>query len=389
MCVVNDKAMELVGINAEMPNPPGGRIVRWPGSRKPNGLLQEAAMYQALALLPTPSQDQLLALLKATQQFYASKGITTAQDGLTDLATYEFLRSAAASKQLYIDIEALASFRQIDSFLNTYAFGRSENGLRLAGVKVITDGSPQGKTAFFRDPYRTKVPGCMHDCRGFPTTDQAKLKALMAACYGQNIQLYAHANGDAAIDLLLDTHSLLADSLTLTQEDLRTVVIHSQFVRPDQLERYREFGFVPSFFTNHAFFWGDVHERNLGPERASFLSPMESARKMGITATNHTDFVITPLDQLFLVWTAASRTTRSGKILGASERLAVIDALKAVTINAAYQHKTESLKGSIKEGKLADFVILEKNPLEVPVDSIRSLEIVETIKGGEVVYVKG
>ena len=388
MCVVNSRAMELAGIGPTTPDPPGGVIVRLPGSGQPSGLLQEAAMYSALGLLPQPGMEQMWKMLDETQLFYAERGITTAQDGLTDLQTYEFLKEAAKTDRLFIDIECLASYRQAEQYLANHRFGESVNGLRLAGLKMVTDGSPQGKTAFFRRPYRTAVPGCVHDCRGFPTISGPQLKGLLTACYANDVQVYAHANGDAAIDLLLAAHEEVADSLGLSEANQRTVVIHSQFVRPDQLEAYRRFGFVPSFFTNHAFFWGDVHRLNLGEDRAAFLSPMQTARQMGITATNHTDFVITPLDQMFLLWSAVTRTTRSGKVLGPEERLTPHQGLQAITVNAAYQHRLEDRKGTLVAGKLADLVILDRNPLVVAPDSIKSIRVVRTIKGGKTIYSK-
>ena len=169
---------------------------------------------------------------------------------------------------------------------------------------------------------------------------------------------------------------------------MRTVVIHSQFVRPDQLQKYKQYGFIPAYFTNHAFFWGDVHLENLGEERASFLSPMKTSMDMGIVCTNHTDFIVTPLNQLFLTWTAVNRTTRSGKVLGEAERLSPWEALKCITINSAYQHKTEKIKGSIAVGKLADFVVLSDNPLTIDPMKIKDIEVLKTIKEGKVIFEK-
>jgi len=208
----------------------------------------------------------------------------------------------------------------------------------------------------------------------------------MKQCYEAGIQLYTHANGDGAIDLFLETHQSVIDSMANVPEDLRSVIIHSQFVRPDQLELYKKYAMIPAYFTNHAFFWGDTHLANLGEERASFLSPMKTTMDMGITCTNHTDFAVTPIDQLFLLWTAVNRVTRSGKILGEAERLSPYEGLKAITINSAYQHKQEHLKGSIKVGKLADFVILKENPLTVAAEKLKDIIVLETIKEGEMIY---
>ncbi len=386
MGVVNQAGMAVAGIEQTTPNPPGGMIVRDFDTHEATGLLQESAMYLLLNRLPAPTQEQMHQLFQLTQHTYASHGITTAQDGLTDFASYTFLKQVAEQGRNIIDIEALASFRDFDKFMENVDRFDTTSRFRLTGMKITTDGSPQGKTAFFKRPYLTKVPGCVDQFRGFPMVDRHQLDKVMSACYANDIQLFVHCNGDASIDMLLEAHQEVTTTLNLDNDKQRTVIIHSQFVRPDQLEQYKAFKFVPSFFTNHAFFWGDVHTLNLGRDRAEFLSPMQSAFKMGITATNHTDYTVTPLDQLFLLWTSVNRTTRSGRILGSGERLTPYQGLKALTINSAYQHRQDHVKGSIEVGKLADFVVLDKNPLQVPANTIKDIKILETIKEGKTIF---
>ncbi|MFN9916311.1 MAG: amidohydrolase family protein, partial [Pirellulaceae bacterium] len=150
-------------------------------------------------------------------------------------------------------------------------------------------------------PYLTPVPGCSEDCRGFPNINQEALNQLLELCYKNRIQLFAHCNGDAAIDMLIAAHRHAAATLKVDAHAQRTVVIHSQITRPDQLATYRELGLLPSFFTNHVFYWGDVHRENLGVERASFISPLHSALQQGIIASNHTDSTVTPIDPLALL----------------------------------------------------------------------------------------
>lgn len=390
MAVLNSKALEIVGINDTTKAPEGGVIIRLPNSNEPSGLLQEKMVEQIVKVLPKPSMTESLTLLEKAQDFYASQGITTAQDGLTDLAIFKALQKAAMLGYFTLDLEVLGSYRQADEWLKDYKdeFGKNYKGLRLAGIKIVGDGSPQGKTAYFSKPYLTEVPGCVHTCRGLPTVTKNELDHILEDAYANDIQIYMHANGDSSIDMLLEAHKNATAQMEKNTEDLRTVVIHSQFVRPDQLQRYQEYGFIPAYFTNHAFFWGDVHVENLGEERAAFLSPMKTSMDMGITCTNHTDFIVTPLNQLFLTWTAVNRTTRSGKVLGEAERLTPWEALKCITINAAYQHKTEKIKGSIEVGKLADFVILSDNPLTIDPMKIKDIEVLQTIKEGVTVFEK-
>lgn len=388
MAVVNSTTLAKLGIDEKTADPPGGVVIRLPNSHEPSGLLQETAVYLVYNNLPKPSPEQSMGLIDEVQDLYASYGITTAQDGLTDFKTYQFLKQAADAGKLKLDIELLASFLDARTYFKEALpdFGKGQNGLRLTGMKIVSDGSPQGKTAFFRDPYLTKVPGCSHDCKGFANLSQEQLKGLMSRCYSTGVQLFTHANGDGAIDLFLDTHEQILDSLPDLSDDLRNVIIHSQFVRPDQLNLYKKYKMIPAYFSNHAFFWGDVHLENLGEERASFLSPLKTTMDMGIVCTNHTDYVVTPLNQMFLTWTAVNRTTRSGLVLGPEERVSPLDALKTITINSAYQHRQEHLKGSIKVGKYADFVILDRDPLTVPSMEIKDISVVQTIKEGKVVF---
>jgi predicted amidohydrolase YtcJ len=149
---------------------------------------------------------------------------------------------------------------------------------------------------------------------------------------------------------------------------------------------YKALGMLPSFFTNHVYYWGDIHLANLGPQRAAYLSPLASASKAGVQATNHTDSIVTPLDPMFLVWTAVNRVTRSGKVLGPEERVTPYQALKAITLNGAYTYFEEASKGSLEVGKTADLVILDRNPLKVDPNTIRDIDVVETVKSGKSVY---
>jgi predicted amidohydrolase YtcJ len=248
-------------------------------------------------------------------------------------------------------------------------------------VKVIADGSPQGRTAYFTKPYLTCGPGGEKNWRGTPIVPPEHLNAVVKLAYECDAQVLVHCNGDAAIDMLLDAHKAAG-----APHGRRTTVVHSQFVRRDQLDLYVQYGINASFFTNHAFFWGDVHMQNLGQERAYFLSPMKTARALGLRMTNHSDFLVTPLDPMFILWTAVNRTSRSGQIIGPDERISVLDGLKALTIDGAHQYFEENRKGSIEVGKLADLVILTANPTKVDPAAIKAIKVAETIKGGKSVF---
>ena len=382
--VLNSAALRAVGISAQTPTPPGGQIARKPGSQEPAGLIFETAFFAAAAKLPQPSAEQTLDALRAAQRHYAANGYTTIQDGLTSAAGLAVLQRAAAEKRLFLDVVALLDARTFAVNVGKpgITFGGAYQGhLKLGGVKSIVDGSAQARTAFFGEPMKVPGPSGQRGWRGEPILSQTELDATFRLAYQNGVQTYTHANGDAAIDMVLAAHEAAG-----APQDRRPVIIHSQFVRPEQLNSYARIGAVPSFFTNHAFFWGDVHVKNLGEARASFLSPLRSAITRELHFTNHTDYAVTPLDPMFVLWTASERTTRSGVVIGPAERVSVAEALRAITIDAAYQYFEESSKGSIEPGKLADFVILDRNPLNATGAALRSIRVLETIKEGETVY---
>jgi predicted amidohydrolase YtcJ len=382
-CILNSAGFKAVGIDANTPTPPGGVTVRKPGSNEPAGLLLENSWFPVVALLPKPSSQLLLENLTKAQQMYASNGYTTVQDAPVEPKVMPLYKKAAEEGRFWLDLNG---YWESHLFLQTAKPGADyrspqANHYRIAGVKVIADGSPQGRTAYFTKPYLTCGPGGEKNWRGTPIVPPEHLNAVVKLAYECEAQVLVHCNGDAAIDMLLDAHKAAG-----APDGRRTTVVHSQFVRRDQLDLYVQYGINPSFFTNHAFFWGDVHLENLGEERAYSLSPMKTARALGLRMTNHSDFLVTPLDPLFILWTAVNRTSRSGKVIGSGERVSVLDGLKALTIDGAHQYFEEGRKGSIEEGKLADLVILTANPTKVDAAAIREIKVAETIKEGKTVF---
>jgi predicted amidohydrolase YtcJ len=382
-CVLNSAGFKAVGIDANTPTPPGGVTVRKPGSNEPAGLLMENSMFPILLALPKPSPQMLLEHLTTAQQMYASNGYTTVQDAPVEPKVMPLYHQAAEEGRLFLDLNG---YWESHAFLSSAKPGAdyrspAANHYRLAGVKVIADGSPQGRTAYFTKPYLTGGPRGEKNWRGTPIVPPEHVNAVVKLAYECDAQVLVHCNGDAAIDMLLDAHQAAG-----APEGRRTTVVHSQFVRRDQLDLYAKYGINASFFTNHAFFWGDVHVENLGEERAFFMSPMNTARALGLHMTNHSDFLVTPLDPLFILWTAVNRTSRRGRVIGSGERVSVLDGLKALTIDGAYQYFEEGRKGSITVGKLADLVILTANPMKVEASTIKDIRVAETIKDGKTVF---
>jgi predicted amidohydrolase YtcJ len=384
--VCNSAALKKFGVTKDTPTPKGGVIIRKPGTNEPEGLLMEAAWMPIFLNLPKPSEEDLLKRFKDGQMIYASAGITTAQEGSTPAPDIELLQKAAKQGLLFIDVAAYPFITEAKTvFMKNppETFGKYSNRLKLGGIKITTDGSPQGRTAFFTKPYLTGGPGGEKEWRGEPLFPKAQLHEFVKLVYDSKVQLIIHCNGDAAIDMFLDAHESNAKD---RMADLRTTVIHSQFVRKDQLQKYADYKIIPSYYTEHTFYFGDTHVKNRGKEQAAFLSPMNTSLKMGIRCVNHTDFNVAPIDQMFVMWTAVNRTTRTGEVLGPDERVTPLQALKAITLDSAYMFKEEKTKGSLEVGKLADLVILDKNPLKVEPMAIKDIKVVETIKQGKTVY---
>lgn len=389
MGVANSKALVALNITADTKNPEGGNIARVKGLSEPNGLVQETAMYPFMRRMLEVLEPNQAKFFEQTQDYYAKNGLTTAHNGSTARNTIQFFQKQADAGKLKIDLVALAGSSDLDENLadKDFVWKTYQNGFKVQGTKIIADGSPQGKTAYFSQLYLTPVPDCKKDCRGLPSISQDTLNEMFAKAYKHDNQLFIHNNGDGATDMIIKAHEYAVKKTgQAADKDRRTVPIHAQFARPDQLEAFKKYKMLPSFFTNHAYFWGDVHVQNLGKKRADFLSPIATADKMGLKYTNHSDDTVTPVDPLFTVWSAVYRTSRSGKIIGANERATPYQALKAITTNAAYEYYEENSKGTWTKGKLADLVILDANPLTVNADKLKDIHVVTTIKEGKIIY---
>ena len=381
----NSAALAAAGVTAETPDPPGGHIRRRAGSREPDGVLEERAGGLVVGGLLAAVPGATDATARRAIEVYLSYGTTTIQDGATGPETVEALRAAARRRPFDADVAAFPRFRTLeDAERAEYEAGYS-GGFRVAGVKFSLDGSPQGRTAWVTRPYDEGPPGAPPDYRAYGTLAPELYKAGAARLIRRGVPIIVHANGDAAIDLMLDgVAEAVADVEAMP--DHRAVIIHAQLMRADQLDRAAELRVVPSFFSAHAFFWGDWHLRSFGAARGSNISPARWAIDRGVRFTMHNDAPIVPPDIMRLVSIAVNRTTRSGRVLGPEQRATVREALHAVTLGAAYQYFEEDAKGSITAGKQADLVILERNPLTADARDLEHLRVLETFSRGRSVF---
>jgi len=382
--VLNTAGFKAAKYDLNTPTPAGGMTARKPNSTEVAGLVMEHSFLPIYMAMPTPTEAQQLDGMKAAQELYASNGYTTCQDAPMEPPTRPLYHKAADEHRLYLDLVGYVNWLEFPHVLETNAEpfrGPYVNHFRIGGVKAVGDGSPQGKTAFWTKPLLTPGPSGEKEWRGEPNISAEELNTVVKLAYDKGIQIMTHCNGDATIDMMIEAHEKAGAPV-----GKRTVIIHSQCMRPAQLDKYVTYGLIPSFFTNHTYYWGDVHVENLGKERAYFISPTASARKRGIRFSNHSDFAVTPLNTMFILWSSVNRTSRSGQIIGPDERISAHDGLRALTIDAAYQYGEETRKGSIEPGKVADLTILDKNPTTVDPAAIKDIKVSETIKDGKTVY---
>ena len=381
---VNSRTLELAGLRADTPNPDGGVIRRRSGSREPDGVLEEMAGFALLGRIPAPSDARQLEQLDAAQRAYAAAGFTTVQDGATLPADWQLLERAARDGRLVVDV---VSYPLLPARASIFESGIPRDAyvsrLRIGGAKLFLDGSPQGKTAWLSEPYVVPPEGQPAQYRGYPLMKDEALASGLDTVLAEDLQLLVHTNGDQAAQQLID--QLEAAQARAGRRARRPVMVHAQTVRDDQLDRMAEIGLTPSFFVSHTFFWGDWHRDSvLGPERAARISPVRSTLERGMRFTFHNDSPVTPPDALRLVWSAVNRRTRSGAVLGEAQCVGVLDALRGVTSNGAWQYGEERSKGTLEVGKIADLVVLSANPLRVPPEDLLSIEVLQTIKDDEI-----
>ena len=381
---LNSAALKALNITAESPDPKGGIIRRLAGSTEPDGVLEEKAAYPAFYAANKFSPEQYEKLLRKSANYYASFGITTVQDGASNPNDIVLLRKIAAAKPLPIDLsmyEYVSTAEQVEGAITENNY---HNGIKVSGVKFLIDGSPQGRTAWLTKPYLKNGTEQAADYIAYPSIDADFYKSSVSTLIKNKVQMISHANGDAAIDLMLEA---LEEATTGSDnDDHRAVIIHAQLMREDQIARAKSLNAIPSFFSAHPFFWGDWHRLNFGDARAENISPMAWAEKAGLRFTIHNDSPVVPPNMMRLLWVSTNRLARSGQVLGADQRVSVKTALRAMTIDAAYQNYEQDSKGSLSVGKQADMVILDQNPLKIDKADLADLSILETIARGKTVF---
>jgi len=378
----NSLALSLANINTETKDPPGGKIRRYQNSSEPNGVFEETAAYPLQQLAMSAYKDPI-GSVKSAMEIYAKNGITTAQDGASSKETIGLMQAADAQGKINLDIISYPIGQNgLLKDIDTLSFGSYNGRLKIGGIKLILDGSPQGKTAYLTEPYYKPPHSESDSYKGYPLIPQSEVSKWVNEYADLKIPIMAHANGDAAADMLIE-----AVKQADINSDHRTIMIHAQTVREDQLDQMKELKIIPSYFSTHTFYWGDWHRDSVfGAERAMRISPTKSSLDRNMPFTVHNDAPVVPPDMIRLLWSTTNRKTRSGKVLGEEQKISTYAALEAMTIDAAYQHFEEDIKGTIEVGKQADFVVLSEDPLGVDSSNLLNINVVATYSRGMEIF---
>ncbi|RAW13507.1 amidohydrolase [Paenibacillus taichungensis] len=390
IAVANSRAFELAGIDAEQigDNPHFGSDI----SGRLNGVLYEApAMNAFQSVLPVMDKSTFLERVGEASQDYVAQGITTNTDaGVWDQESLDIILEAAKSgiTPMRLQLMIMNSLLTEQGVFSNYTASelaqeiqkRSNGRARLDSAKLFQDGSIQGLTGALREPYY-----CNDEVYGDLFFEQAALNEIISSLHKRGFRIAIHGNGDRAIGSILEGFKFALQQSP--RMDHRHRIEHVQMATNEDLDKMAELNVAGSFFINHVYYWGQRHEQIfLGPERARRISPLKDAVDRNLLFTLHSDCPVTPISPLFLIWAAVNRQTREGDILGHEQKVDVITALKAMTIDGAVLNFQEKDSGSIEIGKFADFAVLDKDLTAVNPLEIKDIEVLYTIIDGVVEY---
>ncbi len=386
----NSAALEQAGIDRDTDIE---GVAKFDNGEPTGELLEFAAMFPVTRMLGNPFRTlgQNPECLEMFGKVAQSAGVTTATDLVNELYDegVEMLSAVTAQPDYPVRIVPAASGmffgRDVDGCLAKLAALKrvGHDKLHLGMVKLVVDGSIQGFTARVRWPgYYNGAPN------GIWVTAPADLDYIVEKYHCAGIQLHIHTNGDEATQVALDA---VERALSLYPRfDHRHTLQHCQMADAAQFRKMSKLGMCVNLFANHVFYWGDAHyEMTMGPDRANRMDACGTALRMGVPFAIHSDAPITPIGPLFTAWCAVNRRTASGRVLGESERIGVEDALRAITLGAAYTLNMDDRIGSIEVGKFADFCVLESDPLEAAPENLKDIVVAGTVLGGRPLALPG
>ncbi|NRP12041.1 MULTISPECIES: amidohydrolase [unclassified Aliiroseovarius] len=381
----NSLALQMQGIDRHTPDPLGGRFGRDPDTGELTGLIEGiSAMGEMGNTDFLIDRDRFWQGFNATRDEYLTHGVTYAQNAWATREMLDHFASLPANEDPGFDL-MLLPIGELEPALTTGADAISWPGnphFTLGPRKLFTDGAFQLQTAYLSAPYH-KPHDPAHPC-GMPYVSEEDHRAQVKKLHDLGYQIHCHCNGDAGAEMFINA---VEEALRgAPRADHRHTIIHGQTLRDDQLQRMAKLGITVSFFSAHIHFWGDLHHDTLlGPDRAARISPTASAEKFGVRYTIHNDASVTPTRPIHLAHCAVNRMTSGGRVLGEEQKIGVMSALRAQTIDAAWQVFQEDSRGSIETGKLADFAILSRNPLETP-ERLVETKVSTTIRRGMITH---
>ena len=378
----NSAAMRAAGVDRDSPDPPQARYGR-NADGELNGRLEESAAVGAFSKgIPPVTHDDMVSRHKDLFWHAASKGVTLLHDcgvgavsGAVDL---DILRTVV-TEDSPVRYRGMLVSTLYDTWMEMgLRPGFGNDMLRIDGIKAWSDGSNQAKTGYQREPY-------LHsDDRGSLNYSPDELQRVIGRAHRDGWHIGVHSNGDAAIDVTLDAYEKVLKASP--RHDHRHRIEHCSVLHDDQIARMVELGLSPSFLIGHIRWWGTAfRDRILGEDRANRYDPCASALAAGLRISLHSDWNVTPLEPLRYVEDAATRImNESGDVMNGDERIGVEAALRAVTIDAAWQCRSDDITGSIEVGKYADLVILDEDPTAVDPASIANIAVSQTLLAGAV-----
>ncbi|HRX58348.1 MAG TPA: amidohydrolase [Eubacteriales bacterium] len=388
---LNSKALELSGITDGFIVPEGGTAYRDETGRF-TGVLEEGPVINLAAravILPLVAKNKLFRIIENGSLLYLSQGYTTANEGAAVKMQLTLFSIASLLGMLKTKMVVNLSLNSDGTLpITSRRQGKCcDIGKRvtIGPIKLFTDGSIQGYTAYLRQPYyrQHKTRKKSGGYRGYLSVQPEKYERTIERLHRENLQYAVHANGDAAIQLVID-----AEQKYQRDTSPHNIIIHCQTAGIDQLEQIRDLGLIPSFFPVHTYVWGKHHrDTYLGQERAARMNPLASAQKMNIICTIHSDSPVTAVDPWLLLWSAVTRLDEDGEVLGPDERVSVYESLLALTRNAAAQYRLAD-RGALTEGKRADFIVLEQNPFSIGACNLKGIRVMRTYVNGKLVFLR-
>ncbi len=379
--------LRAMGWDRKSKDPLGGGLRRLKQTKEPTGILEDGAYAKLLEKMPQISEEDALAALESTQARYLARGVTTVHDRVERTQELALLQRAARGNALHVDVVVTPAYSLLDQVLAEFPNVPTDYyaaRLRRGGVLLSFDGSAQYRAAWLSQPYATLPEGALAGFRGKGRIDNAELSKVLERAKRESLQVFGQCNGDQACEQFLKASERV---LAGDKADRRWVMLNAQTIREDQLDRMKLLSLVPSFSSSQLYYWSDAaREAALGPERSENLEPAQWAVERGLRFSIHDESPSVPTDPFVLLWAATNRVTRDDNLLGGDQRITTYNALKALTADAAYQSFEEKDKGTLEPGKRADLVILGQNPLTEPLSSLKSIDVVETIKDGQSVW---